>query len=261
MMEMTYRRRTPMPEDSPSHYDRLAEQYDRNWAYSTEFIAWMTGHILDRLALGAGERVADIGCGTGLYATGLAERAGTVLCVDPSAHMLAQLPEDAVVQPLQVSAEEVAAGRVKLPYDQLDAVLIKEAIHHVRDPAAVLEGIGGLLAPEGRMLVVMLPARIEYPLFAAALELFESLQPGPDSIAAAMRTAGLRVELRYEAFTLSFEKSRYLSMVRSRYMSLLSSFDDAQLERGIAEIDARYPAERLTYRDRHAFILVERRLR
>jgi hypothetical protein len=41
----------------------------------------------------------------------------------------------------------------------------------------------------------------------------------------------------------------------------LSSFDDAQLERGIAEIDARYPAERLTYRDRHAFILVERRLR
>jgi hypothetical protein len=92
-------------------------------------------------------------------------------------------------------------------------------------------------------------------LFSAALELFERLQPDPEAIADAMRAAGLDVGLRYESFTLSFEKSRYLSMVRSRYMSLLSAFDDDELERGIAEIDQRYPAEQLTYADRHAFIL------
>jgi SAM-dependent methyltransferase len=248
-----------MPQDPPSHYDRLADRYDQNWAYSPAFIDWMTGHILDRLTLRVGERVADIGCGTGLYAKGLAERVGTVLCVDPSPKMLAQLPTGAALQPIRASAEDVAAGRVKLPYGQLDAVLIKEAIHHVRDPAAVLHGLGQLLASAGRLLVVMLPARIEYPLFAAALELFERLQPDPEAIADAMRTADLSVDLRYESFALSFEKSRYLAMVRSRYMSLLSAFDDDELERGIAEIDERYPAERLTYRDRHAFVLGVRR--
>ncbi len=248
-----------MPEDPHTHYDRLAERYDNNWAYSPAFITWMTGHILDRLAVRPGERVADLGCGTGLYAKGLLDRAGRVLCVDPSAKMLAQLPEDDELQPICASSEDVAAGRAKLPYDQLDAVLIKEAIHHVSDPAAVLYGLCQLLAPGGRLLVVMLPTRIEYPLFAAALALFERLQPDPEAIAAAMRAAGLAVDLQYESFTLSFEKSRYLSMVRSRYMSLLSSFSDAELERGIAEIDQRYAGERLIYRDRHAFVLGVRR--
>lgn len=248
-----------MAHDPDSHYDRLADRYDQNWTHSPAFIDWMTGHILDRLTLRVGERVADIGCGTGLYVKGLAERVGRVLCVDPSPKMLAQLPEGEALQPVQASAEDVAAGRVALPYTQLDAVLIKEAIHHVRDPSAVLHGLARLLAPGGRLLVVMLPARIEYPLFSAALELFERLQPDPEEISAAMRSAGLAVDLRYESFTLSFEKSRYLAMVRSRYMSLLSSFSDAELERGIAEIDARHPDERLVYRDRQAFILGVRR--
>lgn len=245
-----------MPQD---HYNRLAPHYDQHYAYSPTFIAWMTGHILGRLAVRVGERAADIGCGTGLYAKGLAERAGRVLCVDTSPNMLAQLPEQDAFQPIQASAEDVAAGRVTLPFDQLDAVLIKEAIHHVRDPAAVLHGLAQLLAPGGRLLVVMLPARIEYPLFTAALELFERLQPDPEAIAGAMRAAGLDVELTYESFTLSFEKARYLAMVRSRYMSLLSSFSDAELERGIAEIDQHYPGEQLTYSDRQTFILGVRR--
>lgn len=248
-----------MSEDSHAHYDRLGDQYDRNWAYSPQFVRWMTNNIRDRLNLRAGDRVADVGCGTGLYAKGLAEQTDRVQCIDPSPTMLAQLPECSALHPIQASAEDVAAGRVALPYDQLDAVLIKEAIHHVRDRATVLGGLARLLAPQGRLLVVMLPTHIEYPLFSAALELFERLQPDPEAIADAMRAAGLVVELRYESFTLSFEKSRYLSMVRSRYMSLLSTFDDAELERGIAEINERYPHERLTYRDRHAFVLGVRR--
>lgn len=247
-----------MAEDTRSHYDRLAEDYDENWAYSSEFIEWMTGHILARLDLRNGERVADIGCGTGLYAKGLADRAGSVLCVDPSANMLAQLPDDDAFVPLQASAEDVAGRHVELPCPELDALLVKEAIHHVRDPAAVIDGLAELLAPNGRLLVVMLPARIGYPLFPAALELFERLQPDPADIASAMRAAGLRVEMEYESFTLSFAKSRYLDMVRSRYMSLLSSFDDAELARGIAEIDELYPDDRLTFPDRHTFILGRR---
>lgn len=244
-----------MPEDPQSHYDRLADTYNDNWAYSPDFIRWMTGHILDRLALRAGERVADVGCGTGLYAKGLVERTGTVLCIDPSANMLAQLPKTEALVPIQASAEAVASREVELPDDQLDAILVKEAIHHVRDQAAVLAGLAQLLAPNGRLLVVMLPARIEYPLFPAALALFERLQPDPADVATIMGTAGLQVDLRYESFELSFKKARYLAMVRSRYMSLLSSFDDAELERGIAEIDQCYPAERLSFTDRHAFVL------
>lgn len=102
---------------------------------------------------------------------------------------------------------------------------------------------------------MMLPTRIDYPLFVEALELFEQTQPDPSGIADAMRIAGLDVDLRYESFVLSIEKARYMSMVRSRYMSLLSSFNDEDLERGIGEMNERYADGRLEFADRHAFVL------
>lgn len=244
-----------MEDDVRVHYERLADSFNDNWVYNPEFIGWMTRRILDRLHVHSGDRVADIGCGTGLYSKGLAERANRVLCIDPSARMLEQLPAGEALIPVRASAEEVASGNIPLPYDGFDAVLVKEAIHHVRDQSAVLQGLARMLAPGGRLLVVMLPIRIDYPLFTAALELFERLQPDPEDVAAAMRAAGLRVDLRYESFPLSFEKARYMGMVRSRYMSLLSSFDDANLNRGIAEINERYPSEWLEFIDRHAFVL------
>jgi ubiquinone/menaquinone biosynthesis C-methylase UbiE len=237
------------------HYERLAKDYNNNWTYNPEFIEWMTRQILERLAVRSGDRVADIGCGTGLYSTALAERAGQVLCIDPSAGMLEQLPNVEALFPIQASMESVVSGDIALPYDRFDVVLVKEAIHHVQNRSAILDGLARLLAPGGRLLVVMLPTRIEYPLFQAALDLFEQLQPDPDQVAMAMRANGLQVDIEYESFALSFDKARYFSMVESRYMSLLSSFDDVQLAQGIAEIDSRYRGDRLSFVDRQAFIL------
>ena len=74
------------------HYARLAATYDENYAYSPAFVEWMTGCILRRLRLASGDWAADIGCGTGLYARGLAGQAAAVVCVDASEAMLAQVP-------------------------------------------------------------------------------------------------------------------------------------------------------------------------
>lgn len=247
-----------MSEETKAHYDRLADDYDENWAHSSEFIAWMTGCILKRLDLHVGDDVADIGCGTGLFTKGLAERAGRVLCVDPSPAMLQQLPADERFIAVEASAESIASGQIQLPSERLDAILVKEAIHHVANPAEVLAGLAALLAPGGRVLVVMLPIRIEYPLFAEALRVFEENQPDPVDVRNDLERAGLQAHLTYESFPLSFGKERYLSMVRSRYMSLLSKFDDEQLEAGIAEIARHHPEETLDFPDRFAFVLGSR---
>jgi len=149
----------------------------------------------------------------------------------------------------------VAAGRVGLPSERLDAMLVKESLHHVQDRAAVIAGLARLLRHGGRMLVVMLPNRISYPLFADALELFERRQPDPVGAADEMHAAGLDAELTYESFPLTFPTERYLRMVRSRYMSLLSAFDDEQLEAGVAEIQAAHPEEGISFTDTFAFVL------
>jgi SAM-dependent methyltransferase len=245
-----------VPEDvTRDHYDRLAATYDENWAYDPDFVEWMTGCILRRLQITDGDVVADIGCGTGLFARGLAQHAAAVVCVEPSAAMLAQVPASDRLLPVRAGAEDVAAGRVALPHDRYDAVLLKEVLHHVGDRAAVIAGLTRLLRPGGRMLVAMLPTRISYPLFAAALKLFTDQQPDPAGVADEMRSAGLDVGLTYESLPLIVSTDRYLQMVRNRYMSLLSHFDDAQLEAGVAEIRRANPGGKIAFTDTFAFIL------
>jgi hypothetical protein len=94
-----------------------------------------------------------------------------------------------------------------------------------------------------------------YPLFAAALRRFEELQPDPAGIEAHLGAAGLSTHLTYEAFELEIPKDRYLSMVRDRYMSLLSTFDDEEIAAGADEIDRQHPEPVLRFVDRFAFVL------
>jgi ubiquinone/menaquinone biosynthesis C-methylase UbiE len=236
------------------HYARLAATYDQNWAHSPEFIAWMTRCIQQRLRITGTDQVIDVGCGTGLYSRELALDAASVVCADPSAPMLAQLPHDGRLIAVNASAEDLASGRVRLPAGNYDAMLLKEVLHHVGDQGQVIGGLARLLKPGGRMLVVMLPATISYPLFGAALELFTRQQPDPAGIVARMRAAGLEAELDYEGFPLVFPVERYLQMVRDRYMSLLSHFSDAELEAGAGEIRRAHPGDEISFEDRFAFV-------
>ncbi|SNQ48810.1 Methyltransferase family protein [Frankia canadensis] len=248
-----------------AHYERLAGTYDLNWTYSDAFVEWMAGEIVDSLSLTADDRIADVGCGTGLYTRRvlrLVRPRTPVLCVDPSAAMLKQLSADSGLRPIRASAEEIAGvgGTTVppvIPPGSLDALVIKEAIHHVAlaDRPRTIAGLARTLDSFGRLLIVMLPTRIEYPLFAAAMARFEELQPDPADIADQMRAAGLSVQVTYREFALRIPKSRYLEMVGSRYMSLLSMFDDAEIAAGVAEIDAAHAESVLSFHDRFAFVL------
>lgn len=244
-----------MRDETQAHYDRLAPVYDQNWTYSPEFLAWMNECIGDRLRLKFGDRVLDVGCGTGLYARYLVQRTGSVVCVDPSARMLKQIPDDPRLVAVQASAEDLISGRAVLPADRFEAILIKEAIHHLVDRGQVIEGLARLLVPGGRLLVVMLPTSIDYPLFQAAHDRFGELQPDPEAIASSMVDAGLDASLSYDDFPLIFPTERYIAMVRGRYLSLLSLFNDEELAAGVEEIRRRYPEQQVEFRDRFAFVL------
>lgn len=241
------------------HYEGLAADYDKHWDYRPGYVEWMSGRIAASLAAQATDRMADIGCGTGLFAQEIARAVRPthpILCVDPSSAMLrAMASSPGAVQPLHASAEDVAENRTSLPYAELDAVWLKESVHHFADPQRTLAGLAHLLAPGGRMLVVMLPKTIEYPLFSAALQRFEQLQPDPQGIAAHLVAAGLDTRVTHVEHELRIGRDRYLNMVRNRYMSLLSDFDDDGIEAGIEEMRRKHPEEELVFPDRFAFIL------
>lgn len=240
------------------HYDRIAENYERFWLERETYVTWMTARIAHWIAPTTGARMIDIGGGTGLFLRKLVDFASAstpILCADPSPAMLDGLPSDPRIRPVVGSAEQIASGEVPLPYEGIDAMVLKEVIHHVADIPNTLKGLAQLLAPGGRILVISLPPVLEYPLFSAALDRFAAGQPEPDDIADAMRQAGLEVTSSMEEYPVEIDREHWLSLVGGRPMSVLSTFTDAELDAGIAEIRASHPEPTLTWTDRFGFIM------
>jgi SAM-dependent methyltransferase len=247
----------PVAFETEQHYAQVAVDYNGNWAHNPDYVTWMSDGIGTRLRVQPGEQVADIGSGTGLFLRSLGAAVtadNPLVCIDPSGPMLAELPDDPRLTPLQATAEQIAAGEAALPYRHLDAILIKEAIHHVSDISATVRGLADLLAPGGRFLVVTLPPLLDYPLFDAALERFAKHQPEPASIGEDMADAGLDVDVTNADFPVRVDREHYLGMVSRRWMSVLSTFSDDELALGLDEVRKRHPEQTLEFTDRFAFV-------
>lgn len=246
-----------MAHRAEEHYQNIAARYDDTWAHRPEYLSWMSDHIVMRLRMTPDSRIADIGAGTGLFLGRLAQHASPnrpILCIDPSQPMLDQLPDNPRLRPIRATAEDVAAGRVRLPYEKLDGILIKETIHHVTDLPQTMQGLADLLAPAGRILVVTLPPRLEYPLFQAALDRFAVNHPEPDMIAETMRAIGLDTEVSYENFPITVDRDHWIELAGRQWMSVLHSFSAEEIATGQQEIRERYPEPVLNFVDRFAFI-------
>lgn len=108
--------------------------------------------LLDRLDVRAGQYLADIGCGTGIFACEAARRAARVTAVDISEAMLSHVRVRAAAEGL-TNIQTTRAGF--LTFDpgprSLDVVTTKFALHHLPDfwKATALLRLNRMLKPGG----------------------------------------------------------------------------------------------------------------
>jgi SAM-dependent methyltransferase len=231
------------PGDFPcgmGHYAWLASSYDLLWDLTPRFRSWMVQQILDIATPRSSPLIVDVGGGTGFFAAELLrqlDNKASVYLMDPSEDMLSQAPAHPKLRAICVAAENSRRTLIDLGIAHVDLVLIKEAVHHFRDPAATLQDLSHLVGPQQALLVVMLPTRIEYPLFAAALQRFTERQPDPADISSYLSAAGLLATRQARGFAIELPKQRWITMVASRFMSVLSTFNDDEIAEGVREIE------------------------
>jgi SAM-dependent methyltransferase len=118
--------------------------------YQSSF-AFVTRHgksLIDVLAPSPGQRIVDLGCGTGLLTAEIAAHGATVVGVDSSAQMIATARAD-----YPDLAFELADGHDFSVAGPQDAVFSNAALHWMsRDPDAVIARVHAALAPGGRFV-------------------------------------------------------------------------------------------------------------
>ncbi len=108
------------------------------------------------LRLRAGDRVLDVGCGTGHDALALAERVGprgSVVAVDSSAAMIETAQRRGAGMPLRVEFSVGDATRLDFADASFDAVHSERVLVHIVEPLRALREMVRVLRPGGRIVV------------------------------------------------------------------------------------------------------------
>ena len=126
----------------------MSQAWDPGRYQTSHSFVWLFGSsLLELLELRAGERVLDLGCGTGQLTAEIARLGAQVVGIDNSPDMLAAARKNFT----EIVFEQADATSFQFP-EPFDAIFSNAALHWVKDQEAAAACIGRALRPGGRFV-------------------------------------------------------------------------------------------------------------
>src|SRR5580700_8966364 len=129
----------------------MADTWDSSLYDDRHSFVWRAGaSLVELLDPKPGERILDLGCGTGHLTAKIAEAGVEVTGLDSSTSMIAQARQN--FPGLKFSLADARDFRFDRPFD---AVFSNAALHWIHDAEAVVRSIAAALRPGGRFVLEM----------------------------------------------------------------------------------------------------------
>lgn len=129
----------------------MPDRWDSSLYDDRHSFVWRAGaSLVELLHPQAGERILDLGCGTGHLTAKIAEAGADVTGMDASPSMIAQARQNFP------SLKFVLADARNFHFDKpFDAVFSNAALHWIHDAESVIRCVGAALRPGGRFVLEM----------------------------------------------------------------------------------------------------------
>jgi SAM-dependent methyltransferase len=216
-----------------ARYEEL-RPIDENW--------WEVFAALARLGQLRGQRVLEVGCGTGRLAEALEERElARVWAVDASEAMVAR------AKGLGVNARSARAEALPFKAGWFDAVVMRMVLHLV-DRRRALEQAARVLRPGGRLAIATEdPDSFDDVWFArffpSVPEIERARFPSADALRLELAAAGFEtVEIERLRQHRSQTRDHAVDLIRSKGFSTFDLLDPAEYDEGLARAEAELPA-------------------
>lgn len=129
----------------------MADRWDSSLYEDRHSFVWQkAGDLIDLLDPRPGERILDLGCGTGHLTAQIAARGADAVGLDASASMVAQARQN--YPQLKFVLGDARAIRFDQPFD---AVFSNAVLHWIPEAALVLTSVAQALKAEGRFVLEM----------------------------------------------------------------------------------------------------------
>ena len=221
-----------------AHYQRMAERNSEYVLDLGDVVPVVAAKMIEMLQLAEDDVVVDLGGGTGIYSAAIVDQVQLrrpIVLVDFSAAMLDQVPENLPVEKVHMDALDFSEQPRRY-----DKVLIKNMVHHVDDRLTLFRNLYQRLDSGGALLLVHISPKIDYPLFKAARDRALSWHADPDELERLLGAVGFRTEREVVEWPCAVPKEHYFEMVASKYISVLSSFSDEEINEGLREMKKAY---------------------
>jgi len=203
--------KTKTSDYAQARYDEVASDYDRLWSRHMDA---PQARLTAGLHLSAGDRLADIACGTGVITLEMARqsRPGEVVAVDYSENMLAEAArrldsEGIVLRLVHAPAEHFVDDTAPQSFDVISC---RFALAYV-DWRSMLPRIGPLLRPGGRVGIVNATSGSIPQAFRA----YEDLRDSPRTVWKLMQHFGKdvgRAWALYRSLRQTFGTTRFITV-------------------------------------------------
>ena len=212
---------------------------NKTWLSSKEYIDSFVKFLIKNKKLNKDSSILDIGCGRGKILGKIKTKVklrNKPIGIDPVSHK----DKDKNIIFKKIDTFKFLRSNKK----KFDLIIIKQTIHFfsLKDISKLIEYCQKSLSNNGKLMIFSInEKRTQIPTFSKMKKRFNQSLKKDLVIKKKILSNNKNIKIKIFNFKVKINRSLYLDMIRQKYISVLLDFKKEELNKGMDEINIRYP--------------------